>query len=176
METNSDSIRCEVFGEKNESKRYVAARSGILVANSKGANLTRTGELSESKKKRERMLVDILPYDSNNYYAYEGDTVIGVIVSRNPEFYQVDIGAESHAVLNTLEFQNATRKDRPNYSEGTLVYCRVLSAEKFGRIQLSCINPLEKKAWNSGEAFFSDLKQGFVFDLPISFCRHQLLS
>ena len=100
------------------------------------------------------MQVDILPYNSNKYYAQENDTVIGIIISRNPEFYQVDIGSEAYAVLNCLEFQNATRKDNPRYVEGTLIYCRVLSADKFGRVQLSCINPLDKKAWNSGEAFF----------------------
>ena len=50
------------------------------------------------------MQVDILPYNSNKYYPQENDTVIGIIMSRNPEFYQVDIGAESYASLNTLEF------------------------------------------------------------------------
>jgi exosome complex component RRP40 len=95
---------------------------------------------------------------------------------RNPEFYQLDIGADTYAVLNSQEFQNATRKDKPNYQEGTLIYCRVLSADKFGKVQLSCINPLDKKAWNSGEAFFKDLKGGFVKELHIAYCRQNLLS
>lgn len=100
------------------------------------------------------MQVDILPFASNQYYPQENDTIIGVIVSRNPEFYQVDIGADSYAQLNGLEFQNATRKDKPNYPEGTMIYCRVLSVEKFAKVQLTCINPIDKKAWNSGESFF----------------------
>lgn len=87
----------------------------------------------------------------------------------------MDIGAAAPANLGTLEFQNATRKDRPNFGEGTLIYCRVLSAEKFGRVQLSCINPLDKKAWNSGEAFFQQLKGGLVQEFPIAFCRLHLL-
>ena len=57
-----------------------------------------------------------------------------------------------------------------------MVYCRVLSAEKFDKVQLSCINPLDKKAWNSGQAFFHDLKGGFVKDLPIAYCRQRLLA
>ena len=122
------------------------------------------------------MQIDILPFNANRYYPQEGDTIIGTIVSKNPEFYQVDIGADSYAILNCLEFQNATRKDKPNYQDGTLIYCRVLSAEKFGKVQLSCINPLDKKAWNSGDAFFQDLKDGFVRDFPIVFCRKQLLT
>jgi exosome complex component RRP40 len=117
------------------------------------------------------MQVDILPYNSNKYYPQENDTVIGIIMSRNPEFYQVDIGAESYAMLNTLEFQGATRKDKPNFHEGFLVYCRVLSSDKFGKVQLSCINPVDKKAWNTGEAFFHKLDGGLVKDIPITYCR-----
>ena len=30
---------------------------------------------------------------------------------------------------------------------------------------------MDKKAWNSGEAFFGELKGGFVKDFPVSFCR-----
>jgi len=35
---------------------------------------------------------------------------------------------------------------------------------------------MDKKAWNSGEAFFHALKQGFVKDIPITFCRQYLLA
>ena len=116
-------------------------------------NLART-EKSESKKKKDKISVDILPFSSNKYFPKENDTVIGTVVTRNAEFFTVDIGADSYACLNCLEFQNATRKEQPKYADGTTIYCRVLSNDRFGKIQLSCINPLEKKAWNSGEAFF----------------------
>ena len=116
-------------------------------------NLMRNGK-TESKQKRDKISIDILPYHANKYFAQENDTVIGVVVSKNPEFFTVDIGADSMACLNCLEFQNATRKEQPKYPDGTLIYCRVLSNDRFGKIQLSCINPLDKKAWNSGEAFF----------------------
>lgn len=176
LQTNSNSIRCEILGEGTETtQRYVATRSGYLHAESQGINLTKKGK-SESKQKKDKMQIDILPYNSNKYQASEGDTVIGIVTMRNPEFYQLDIGADTVAVLNSQEFQGATRKDRPNYTEGTLIYCRVLSADKFGKVQLSCINPLDKKAWNTGEAFFKDLKGGFVKELPIAYCRQNLLS
>lgn len=50
------------------------------------------------------MLVDIIPFDAQKYYPNEGDTVIGTIISRNAEFYQVDIGSPAPANLGTLEF------------------------------------------------------------------------
>lgn len=68
-------------------------------------------------------------------------------------------------------------RDKPNYTEGTLIYCRVLetvSASGLARAKLSCISPLCKKAWNSGEAFFGELKGGLTRDFPIAFCRQLL--
>jgi exosome complex component RRP40 len=73
-----------------------------------------------------------------------------------------------------MEFQNATKRDRPNYPEGTLVYCRVLKADKYAKPMLSCISLTHNKAWNSGEAFFGKLEGGFVKEFPIRFCRNLL--
>ena len=41
----------------------------------------------------------------------------------------LDINSDSYAVLNTLEFLGATRRDRPKFDEGTLIYCRVIEAD-----------------------------------------------
>ena len=43
------------------------------------------------------------------------DLVIGVVVSRNAEFYTVDINSETYAILPSLEHQGATLRDKPNY-------------------------------------------------------------
>ena len=59
--------------------------------------------------------------------------MVGTIVSKNFEAFTVDIGAESQAALSSQEFQNATKKDKPNFPEGTLVFCRVLRCEKFAK-------------------------------------------
>lgn len=101
--------------------------------------------------------------------------MIGTVVQKTMDYYLVDINSDHFAMLGSMEFQNATKRDKPNFSDGTLVYCRVLkSAEKFGKVQLTCISLLHKKAWNSGEAFFGELKGGFVKDFPIAFCRKLL--
>ena len=47
------------------------------------------------------MQVDILPYNSNKYYPQENDTVIGIVTSKNMDFYQLDIGGEAYAALGT---------------------------------------------------------------------------
>ena len=78
--------------------------------------------------------IDILAFSANTYIPRENDTIIGIIVNRNPEFFTVDIGSGSLANLSTLEFQNATRKEKPNYIEGTLIYTRVLSVDHYSKV------------------------------------------
>ena len=103
--------------------------------------------------------------------------MIGVVVQRSFEQYLLDINSEGgHAALKSLEFQGATKTNKPNYAEGTLILCRVLKADKHSpRVELTCIDPRDKKAWNSGEATFRSLQGGLVKDFPVAFCR-QLLS
>ena len=72
--------------------------------------------------------------------------------------------------MPVLEHMGATLRDKPKYEEGTLIYCRVLessSASGLARVKLSCISPLCKKAFNSGEAFFGELKGGLVKEFPV---------
>ena len=95
-----------------------------------------------------------------------------MVVQKSFEQYLLDINAESgHAQLKSFEFQGATKTNKPNFPEGTLVLCRVLKAERLGKVDLTCIDPLDKKAWNTGEATYRDLIGGLVKDFPISFCR-----
>eukprot|EP00347_Sterkiella_histriomuscorum_P007372 403349194 len=151
--------------------RYVAAKSGILETNQIGGGKSKQKSTGQT---RQRLEVDIIPLNSNRYTPQENDVVIGTVIQKSPEFFTIDINSESYAQLSTLEFQNSTRKDRPQYPEGTLIYCRVLRCEKFSKPQLSCISLTHKKAWNSGEAYFGNLTEGFVKDFPIAFCRQLL--
>ena len=75
----------------------------------------------------------MIPFSANKYLPQVNDIVIGTIVMRNPEFYTVDINSETYAILNQLEFQGATRRDKPNYQEGTLIYCRVVQADRLAK-------------------------------------------
>jgi exosome complex component RRP40 len=63
---------------------------------------------------------------------------VGVIIEKHAETFLVDIGAPFPAVLNTLSFENATRRNRPNLSEGDLVYARVTVSNRDISTELSC--------------------------------------
>lgn len=45
-----------------------------------------------------------------------------------------------------------------------MIYARVLKTSRYGGTELSCISPLHKKAWNTGEAFFGPLVGGYTIE------------
>ncbi len=76
-------------------------------------------------------------------YVYEptkGDLVIGTIKMKSAEYYIVDIGASLDATLGALEFDGATKKNKPNIAQASLVYCRVTDSSKYLGTKLSCFN------------------------------------
>ncbi|CDW75253.1 exosome complex exonuclease rrp40 [Stylonychia lemnae] len=187
LETHTDAFKIKILENDvsggKPSIQYVATKSGIL------DNKVHNSNKNARAKSKNKMEIDIIPICSNRvnnliiamtllfqYQPQENDVVIGTIVQKSPEFFTVDINSESYGILNTLEFQNSTRKDKPNYPEGTIVLCRVLKNERFAKTQLSCISLINKKAWNSGEAYFGELKSGYLKDFPISFCKSLLSS
>jgi len=98
------------------------------------------------------------------------DIVIGTVVQRFPEIYNVDINAPSMAELNSIEFEGATKKNKPNLTVGTAIFCRILAIDT--KIRLTCISPLHKKAWTTKEAFFGPLDNGWIEQFPIRFVRN----
>lgn len=95
------------------------------------------------------------------------DFVIGTITQKNPEFYKVDIGTYTHAILNTKDFEGASKKTKPNLNLGDLVFARVLKVNKFDAPVLSCVSQYDVKNWASGESFFGQLKNGNIFGFPM---------
>ena len=65
--------------------------------------------------------------------------MIGIVIERRSQDLIVDIGGPSAAVLNTLAFEGATRRNRPKLVEGDLVYARVVFAHKDTDTELTCL-------------------------------------
>ncbi|GJQ12846.1 hypothetical protein GpartN1_g4637.t1 [Galdieria partita] len=109
------------------------------------------------------------------YIPAVGDLVIGVVVDRSSEFYQVDVGGFSTALLPLLAFEGATKRNRPHLSVGSAVYARVVSVDRDSEPQLSCLLPGTQHSWVTGETVFGELKQGNLIHCSISLCRNILL-
>ena len=83
------------------------------------------------------MAVSASPY-LYRYIPSVGDNVIGMVIERHSDNLILDIGGPFPAVLNSLAFEGATRRNRPKLNEGDLVYARVTLAHKDVDTELSC--------------------------------------
>ncbi|KAL7715167.1 K Homology domain-containing protein [Entamoeba marina] len=101
--------------------------------------------------------------DIKKYHPSIGDVVIGKIVKRIKEKYLVDIGAYCKAELDSLAFENATKKSKPNLNENDIVYCRVIQV--IDQLEVVCMSQRNQ------EDGFGKLDNGWTFSLQQSMCR-----
>ncbi|RUS24410.1 hypothetical protein BC938DRAFT_473622 [Jimgerdemannia flammicorona] len=104
--------------------------------------------------------------NQQRYIPATGESVIGIVCGRLTEGFKVDIGAAQQALLPYLAFEGVTKKSRPNFLVGALVYARLSLANKDMEPELECVNPATGKADGFGE-----LKGGFVFKCSLGLSR-----
>lgn len=111
------------------------------------------------------------------YWPALNDHVIGIVTDKGAEDYKLEIGAAVKAMLPVLAFDGATKRNRPHLAVGTLVYARVVLANKDMEPEVSCAAPpgVNARDWVTKESVFGELTGGHVFDCPSSVCR-QLMS
>ena len=97
---------------------------------------------------------------SNLYYPSIEDNVIGIVVKKEFDFYEVDLFCGRKAILNILSFEGATKKSKPVLQKGDLIYCKISNNSSYLPIVLSCQSNSNKKDWSSGEATYGQLKDG----------------
>ncbi len=102
-------------------------------------------------------------YD-HRYRPRVGDNVVGVVREAFAENYPVDIASIDSALLPTLAFDGASKRNRPELSAGSLIYCRIEQVQD-NIADLTCCakSSQAKKDWMTGEAIYGELKGGCVF-------------
>lgn len=80
----------------------------------------------------------------------------------------MDIKAPSGALLPTLAFEGATKRNRPMLKVGDTVFCRVTSASAYTDPELSCMNG---KGLADG---LGHMKGGYLFETTTGHCRKLL--
>ncbi|KAF8890029.1 hypothetical protein CPB84DRAFT_1785226 [Gymnopilus junonius] len=126
---------------------------------------TRAGELNHSKNKSKWWVES----NSRRYIPAPQEQVIGTIVQKVGEGFRVDIGSAHFASLDSLAFEGATKRNKPNLKVGSLVYARVSLAHKDMDPELECFDAQTRKAEGYGE-----LKGGFVVRCSLKMCRDLL--
>lgn len=111
------------------------------------------------------------------------------MTDRLSEFYKIDIRSSHVGLLPHLAFEGATKRNKPNLHVclethrlcqtslflscvlfcqlGSIVYCRVVMANKDMEPELSCVSPVYKKDWTTGQALLGELKGGYMFDCSL---------
>lgn len=109
-------------------------------------------------------------YYGNYYNPKVGDIVIGIITQKTFEYFRVNISTNKEATLNSIDFEGATRKTRPNLSVGDVVFAQIEKENKYSNVTLTCKSATNKKGWMTGESKFGELKEGKVFELGRYLC------
>mmetsp|Transcript_42388 Transcript_42388/g.47174 ORF Transcript_42388/g.47174 Transcript_42388/m.47174 type:complete len:271 (-) Transcript_42388:145-957(-) len=135
-----------------------------------------------------------LVHRSNTYYVkqniqryrpFQEDRIIGIVEDRvasdgrGGDIYRVNIGGPHPALLNNLSFEGATKRNKPNFSAGKLIYARIESIPPAMDPYLSCqLGPhdagVPRKDWISNEGTYGELKGGTSWKIPLGLARELL--
>ncbi|CAG9314327.1 unnamed protein product [Blepharisma stoltei] len=111
---------------------------------------------------------------TRKYTSQAGDLVIGRIINRAGDYYRVDIGDRFDGMLQYYDFEGATKRNRPQIDNNSLIYARVQESNLHMNPVLTCKSNFNKKTWSSGEAQFGPILGGYVMDVPIPLCQKLL--
>ncbi|CAJ0909462.1 15381_t:CDS:2, partial [Entrophospora sp. SA101] len=127
-----------------------------LTQNEESIISLKAGILECSTKSGNKLWVD---NNQKRYVPAAGESVLGIVTHKTSEFYRLDIGSAHQAILSNLAFENI----------GSLIYARVLLANKDMEPELGCVNPENGKADGFGE-----LKNGYLLKCSLRHCRRLL--
>jgi len=91
------------------------------------------------------------------YMPEKNNFVVGIIKAKVGDNYLVDINAPIDGVLGNLEFDGASKRNKPNLNTGDLVFARIAEYSKFIGAKLSCIN-----TGYSAKGVLNELKGGMI--------------
>ena len=99
-----------------------------------------------------------------------GDLVVGIVVETHGENFSVDVGGPQLALLPILDFNGATRRNRPMLGYGDVVYARVSLADRDIDPQVSCL----ESGGSARSQGLGPLRGGYVLKVATG-CARDLL-
>lgn len=94
--------------------------------------------------------------------------MLGTVTARQAESYTVELGSAFEASLLFEHFEGATKRNKPVWDVGDVVYARVVLANRDMDPELSCVNSRGKAAG------FGGLTGGFVVRTSVGLARSLL--
>lgn len=113
------------------------------------------------------------------------DRVIGIVEDRvgsdgsGGDIYRVNIGASHPAMLSSLSFEGATKRNKPQLTPGMLLYARIAETPPAMDTLLSCqLGPhdagVPRKDWMTNEGTYGVLNGGTCRKIPLGLARELL--
>ncbi|KAJ1532002.1 hypothetical protein ONE63_000636 [Megalurothrips usitatus] len=102
------------------------------------------------------------------YIPVKEEHVVGVVTNTSSDVFRVDIGASATASLSYLDFEHATKKNRPNIQNGDVVYAKLSAAGRDMEPELVCVDA-HGKAGKLGK-----LEDGFLINCSLNLIRKLL--
>lgn len=99
------------------------------------------------------------------------DMIIGIVQEKHTDEYRLDISGTDTAVLSSLAFEGATKKNKPVLGIGSVVYSRVTRASKNMEVEVSCVEPGSSRSWSGGETLYGELKGGNLITVSLAMAR-----
>lgn len=177
MPFNRKLLPYNIFSFKKEKtssseKHFLSCMKPVILYPNRLPKAKTAENTKESNEADESLIPSI--YYGNYYYPKIGDIVIGIITQKTFEYFRVNISTNKEATLNSIDFEGATRKTRPNLNVGDVVFAKVEKENKYSNVILTCKSTSNKKGWMTGESQFGELKGGKVFELGRYFCLRLL--
>ena len=91
------------------------------------------------------------------YFPEKNHFLIGIVKTKTADSFVVDINAPTDGTLGALDFDGASKRNKPSLSPGDIVFARVADYSKFIGAKLSCQN-----AGYSAGKVLGELKGGVV--------------
>lgn len=121
--------------------------------------------------------------NNKRYIPADEDRVVGIVQDRagsdnGGDVYRVHIGGSHPAMLNNLNFEGATKRNRPSLKPGDVVYARITST--ILDPMLSCklgprdVGIVSRKDWMTQEGLYGPLKGGTLEKIPVGLARELL--
>lgn len=129
---------------------------------------SKAGLLRHSVSKKKGVHKYWVESSQRRYVPQLDDMVLGTVVSASLSDYKVDIGAAALATLDSMSFEGATRKNKPQLRVGGLVYARVTIASKDMEPELSCMSAAGKADG------FGPVEDGYAFKVSLGLARELL--
>lgn len=99
------------------------------------------------------------------YLPAQNEPVVGIVLDRRGESFDVDVRGPGRAALPALAFESATRRNRPNLKAGACVYARVARVHPDMDPELACTDE------GGRAAGFGPLVGGYMFECNTGLAR-----